>query len=329
MSEVTFYMSDAAAVARYENLDPDRDWQHFASGIPCWIAQTYLRLRASGSHVTLSARAPTKGTVVLHADDLHNYFRSPGFSDACLIVCIRADRQTQWYADVEIVQNEHSAAGPNVHYLPLWPQPGIVSRDPLRRNRVERLVFKGAETECHPMFESPEWASFVSQNGLEWVADRARWLGPKPRIYDETRWNDYSATDVVIGIRSDTRRLYPNKPASKLVNAWLAGVPAILGPEIAYRELRRSPLDYIEAVDLREVIAAVNTLRTDPRLYLSMVENGFARARSFEVSVLTQRWHQFLFDTVARLHQSWRWSALRHVPVGARMRARRWLTQRG
>lgn len=326
MRDVTFFMSDAGAVERYEKLDPDRDWEHFGSGIPCWIAQTYLRLRAVGTAVTLSARAPRCGIVVLHADDLHNYFRTPDFSDGCLIVCVRADRQPQWYADVEIVQNAHSAKEPQVCYLPLWPQPGLIRRESSRGTHLERLVFKGAASECHPMFESPQWAAFLADSELQWVADRAQWQGPKPRAYNETRWNDYSDADLVIGIRKDTNSLYPNKPASKLVNAWLAGVPAILGPEIAYRELRRSPLDYIEAAELCDVIAAVTRLRRDPSLYRSMVENGFARARHFEIPALTQRWQHLLFETIPRFLGSWRWRALHRMPVGVRARVRRLLT---
>ena len=46
-----------------------------------------------------------------------------------------------------------------------------------------------------------------------------------------------------------SRRWYL-KPPSKLFNSWLAGVPAVLGHESAYRAERRSDLDYIE-VSLR------------------------------------------------------------------------------
>src|SRR5436309_1927650 len=81
---------------------------------------------------------------------------------------------------------------------------------------------------------------------------------------------------LVLAVRPEGRST--NKPASKLVNAWLAGVPALLGPEIAYRELRRSELDYCEVSSLAEAQAAVDRLLGDPGLYNAMVENGRARA---------------------------------------------------
>ena len=101
-----------------------------------------------------------------------------------------------------------------------------------------------------------------------------KWLGPGLRKYDETQWNDYSEIDVIVAIRPNTSSQYPNKPASKLVNAWRAGIPAILGPEIAYREVRKSELDYIEAKNRYEVARAIRRLKDSPELYAGMVENG-------------------------------------------------------
>ena len=70
------------------------------------------------------------------------------------------------------------------------------------------------------------------------------------------------------------------KPASKLVNAWAAGVPAMLGPEPAYRELRSSPLDFLETPAAEAVLDAIDRLRGEPGLYAAMAENGLRRAAS-------------------------------------------------
>ncbi len=74
-----------------------------------------------------------------------------------------------------------------------------------------------------------------------------------------------------------------NKPAWKLFNAWLAGVPAILGPEAGYRELRRDPLDYLEAGDPDAAMQALARLLDEPGLYPAMVANGTARGADFTV----------------------------------------------
>ena len=41
-------------------------------------------------------------------------------------------------------------------------------------------------------------------------------------------WSDFSQVDLVVAIRPPHPRLHSPKPATKLVNAWIAGVPAVL-----------------------------------------------------------------------------------------------------
>lgn len=52
-------------------------------------------------------------------------------------------------------------------------------------------------------------------------------------------WRDYREADVVVAVRPFDSSLHAAKPPSKLINAWLAGVPALLGAEAA-RSFRRS-----------------------------------------------------------------------------------------
>jgi hypothetical protein len=89
-----------------------------------------------------------------------------------------------------------------------------------------------------------------------------------------------------------------SKPAAKLVNAWAASVPAILGPEVPYRELRRSNLDFLEARSAGEALAAIDQLRHDPALYAAMVANGAARVRDFGADRITHYWAEALWQTV-------------------------------
>ena len=91
-------------------------------------------------------------------------------------------------------------------------------------------------------------------------------------------WHDFRETDAVVAIRSFDQDLHHIKPASKLVNAWHAHVPAILGRESAYRALRQSSVDYIEASSFVEAKAAIEMLKRDPGPRCSMAENGRRRA---------------------------------------------------
>jgi hypothetical protein len=91
-------------------------------------------------------------------------------------------------------------------------------------------------------------------------------------------WPDFRTVDAVLAVRPAACPRRDSKPATKLCNAWLAGVPALLSPEVAYRELRRSPLDYLEVAGPEEAKGAVDRLLAEPGLYQRMVANGRERA---------------------------------------------------
>jgi hypothetical protein len=138
--------------------------------------------------------------------------------------------------------------------------------------------------------------------GIEWHCDAVAWSGNDAQ--HQTTWNDYSRTDVIVALRKNMRDQYLRKPASKLINAWLAGVPAILGPEAAYRELRRSPLDFIEVTSADEAYLAIEKLKNDPELYAAMVKNGQQRAAEVSAQNCTTAWANLLFKQLPNRKQS-------------------------
>jgi hypothetical protein len=126
-------------------------------------------------------------------------------------------------------------------------------------------------------------------------------------------------------VRPPERKLRRSKPATKLVNAWQAGVPALLGPEQAFQELRRSELDYLEVASVAEAREAVLQLRRDPGLYRAMVENGLRRGEEFAPEALVPRWAGLLFETIPALAER-RSRLVRRLPLPARA-AGRWLAR--
>jgi hypothetical protein len=98
-------------------------------------------------------------------------------------------------------------------------------------------------------------------------------------------------------------------------------VPALLGPEVAYRELRRSPFDYLEAGTRAEAERAVERLLAEPGLYAAMVENGRARAADYTAAAILPRWAELLFETLPARVES---RVTRRLPLPLR-RAARWL----
>lgn len=270
-------------------LDADADWHLFTTGAYIWILQTYLRLEAAAASVRLLETMPRKGIVVVHADHLGRALAEAPTPSKIVVVGVRADRRPQRRADVEIVQNLASAGRRQI-MVPSWLQPGLIPRDRRRGASVRVVAYLGDEAGLDPSLADPAWSEALEREGLQWEPRTARFTASDRSYGREVRWNDYANVDVVVALRPRTAWGGHAKPAAKLQNAWAAGVPALLSPETPYRELRRSPLDYLEVRSSAEVLAALRRLRREPGLYDAMVENGLARARAFSTERLIARW---------------------------------------
>ena len=321
---VTFYLPDETDLPRLQSFDPDVDWRRMQRG-QRWTLQTYLRLSSAGHPVRLSDRLPDDGIVVFMAFHHRIVQRRLGSSRA-ILVSIRGDKKETFLADFEIVQNGRFADGRRRFFVPYWPQPGLMPRGRGRGARIGTVSFKGFARNLHPYFLSGDWQDWLRRESLEWI-DATRPPGVEPDLPVDVDWHDYRSTDVVVGYRRpdapDAARLYTSKPAAKLYNCWHAGAPAILGPEHAYREQRRSELDYIEIERPEHAKEAILRLRSDPSLYLAMVENGLERAADFSRTAVTDRWAEVLFDRIPREVSSRRFRATRAAPMAIRKAAKR------
>jgi hypothetical protein len=283
--ETTFFFDcDDATLRAWREFDPDANPARLVLGEDYWIALTYARLRDAGLPVRLDNRLPDVGVVVFYAGHKRALWRQHHRGNRAWLVSVRSDRRPVGFADAEIVQNASSADGRCAFHLPHWPQPGLRPRDPARGATLRTLLFPGTPQNLHPAFASVRFRGFLSERG---IALRQH-DGERP-----SAWPDYRDVDALIAIRPSGAELVRNKPAWKLFNAWLAGVPAILGPEAGYRELREDPLDYLEAHDLEGAMAAVERLR-DPGTYAAMVEHGRRRGHAFTTEATVERWRALL-----------------------------------
>ncbi len=258
-------------------FDPDAvPEEKLSEGIDCWLLQTWARLRTADTpfEPVICGHAVENAVCLFHYDTALPCWGV----HRCFAVVVQADRPQPPLADMTIRQNflnPEDAERKNIYH---WPQPGILERDPERGNRIETLSYFGSGQYMLPFMQDPDFRQALSDLGVVF----------EPRL--KGTWRDYRTTDLVLAVRNSSPGVLAVKPASKLINAWRAGTPAILGPEPAYRELRKSSLDYIEAATPRDVLAAVARLRTEPALYAAMRANGLERSREFAVDRLTARW---------------------------------------
>lgn len=294
---MTFYLPGERDLDRLRHLDPDGDWDEFVRGERAWILQTYLRLHRAGHPVVLSGEPSDAGLVVYHAKHARSLMRRAHRLHSAVLVGVRADNSEPATADFEVEQNRVYADARRRFFVPHWPQPGLLARDPRRGSRLERVAFKGFLANLEPAFRHPDWAEWLAGRGIRWELDAVE-FEQLAGTSDRLRWNDFRETDLVLAVRPGEPARHTNKPATKLCNAWHAGVPALLGPEPAYRELRRDPLDYLEAGSVEEAKAAIDLLLAEPDLYQRMIEHGRRRAAEFTAGSILERWVELLWQTL-------------------------------
>jgi hypothetical protein len=82
-----------------------------------------------------------------------------------------------------------------------------------------------------------------------------------------------------------------------LTNAWLAGVPAVLGDEPAYVELRKHPYDYLAVSSPQEILGALDRLG-QKREYSQFREHAQWRAQEFTREKTLWKWAALLEKSV-------------------------------
>lgn len=285
-------------------------------GREIWIVQAFHQLRERGWPVRLTGEMEPQAINILHSDDLTpqpDLWRH-------FIVSVRADRDPSFISQMEIVQNQTSIWSESDIHIPHWPQPGLIPRALDRGHRMENVVYMGNLHQLDAAFQSQRFEEELESQGMTLKLQGDRW------------W-DYSEADLVLAVRDGSPLYRSIKPASKLVNAWQAGCPAILSPEAAYREVRQSALDFVEASSPESVIQAIFELKHDPRRVQAMVDNGRERCREFQRDRITDRWVQALEDRIIPRFTTWsrtrerRPVRLRSVYLTNQLRRQAWGTR--
>jgi hypothetical protein len=270
--------------------DPDLIYWRFVETNDVWVLKTYLHLKDKGLEVRLVSRLiPNSINVVTNYDlgirqlPYHSY-----------VVSCRADTFRPTICHHTIVQNPRNVASPTDHLVQHWPHPGLIPRDISRGSRLETIVYMGNPINLWSAFRDPSFEHRLREVGVTFRINQ-----------DPANLHDYSDCDLVLAIRDLTESDFLAKPASKLVNAWHAEVPALLGPEPAFQASRSTPLDYIEIKSPEEAIREIVPLQQDAELYRRMVENGRVRAEQCTVDRIAARWREVLAGPVAEGFSIW------------------------
>ncbi len=293
-----------AFAARWPDLEAIRSVDSVAdrvrSGVDVWIVSTFIELREAardlGFDVACAAAFPPGQPAVAHWDDLRfarRHWRS-------YVAAVRADRPPVRVAPWQIVQTPLQAGEGAVH-IPSWPQPGLVPRDAARAG-IASLGYFGRTPSLPGFVREAAFRDALAARGIAFHAD-------------EANWRDYSATDVAFALREEPAVRMATKPGAKLVNAWRAGVPAIVGLEPVYAAMCASPLDFLEASNAAATLAALDRLRGEPGLYEAMVAQGRSRAAEFSRDAIRARWIAFLSGPFLEGWQRWSAQGGGHIPL--------------
>lgn len=260
--------------------------------IEAWLLQTWANLRRAGVAAELATDFPTNGLVIALASTLPPAFQAP---PKAFLLGVVADGLPHPAAHLHILQNPaHARRLPNAVFMPHWPHPALRPRKPARSVRWEHLDFFGDPRNLAAELKDAAIPEQISaQTGL------------MLRMRPAEEWGDYSETDAVVAIRDFQRRAHLSKPPTKLLNAWLAGVPFLGGWESAHVRLGRPGVDCLLCPSLQSLFAHLQLLTKRPNLREQLATAGQIRSREFNREAILKRWQNLLLESAPVTAKRW------------------------
>lgn len=257
-----------------------------------WIYQSWNALALRGHDVDLTHEIPDAGIVIALSGTLPDGFCAPS---GVFLAAVVADGLPHPGAHVQILQNKaHARRLPGSIYMPHWPQTNLIPRDPSRGDNFHTACFFGDAANLDPHLADPEWQRELKERtGLEFV------------VRTQLHWHDYHDIDAVVAVRDFRGGRQLHKPATKLFNAWLAGVPFVGGPDSAFSAEGHPGTDYLVARSPEEVTEHLLRLAGDPSLRRKLVEAGRLRAPEFTQEAATRRWENLVLQELPARAAAW------------------------
>ena len=271
----------------------------YKSGLDCWILKTYLILKKKNTEfdISIGNTIPEKGIILFHK----GFFPKDKIPNKTqLFVCIQADYGRYKHAQCHIMQNP---AGINNivfskksffeellfrftknFFLPHWNQDHIIARDNSRGSTFENVCFYGVTQNFPKELVEEDFALKLSKEGIKLDI-----------ITESNQWNDYSQTDCVLAIRDFTNKTHFNKPFSKIINGYLAGVPVIAGNESSAHYLKNKVKINLPIVKSKEeCFDAIIALKKEYAKKLIEVQNDNEKLKKFKDKSIEIEWENLL-----------------------------------
>ena len=208
---------------------------NYKSGLDCWILKTFWKLKEykSDLNIHLVNYIPDEGIIIFHKGFFPKDIMP---SNTQLFVCVQADYGRHQYAQYHIAQNPLGVSNFNFskrsfleeklfsftksYFIAHWNQNDIIKRNSSRGESFKNVCFYGIDQNFPQKLLEPSFKEKLKKEGIDLKI-----------ITDSDQWNDYSETDCVLAIRDFENKPHYNKPFSKIINSYLAGVPVIAGNE--------------------------------------------------------------------------------------------------
>jgi len=289
-ANINFVIPKNGKYANYENFkgDLDKEWGFISNGQWAWIIQTFVRLSEykNNTRLTSSESALEEAINVIFVDDYVNLKRK--YKYYCIVIVL--DRYVYYPGDLNLIQNEAHKMPFSSAYIPHWSQAGLIPRKEnlLASNNAVNLGFFG-----------------LVENSVDLVAVLERNFGNKVKVHvrGPNNWNDYREIDIAVGIRDFDKRKYIQKPPTKLLNAWKAGVPFIGGADSSYEQVGIDGENYLKADSEELFIATVGRLISDPLLNHTLVEKGRDAFENYTDDKISDRWVKTLEEELTHFDQ--------------------------
>lgn len=279
--------------------DPDDEPELHSNAYGHAFLELYARMHALGYSVSIGPTVPAASEVIVAS--LHELFHWEHGTDTretldvalralvrrrpAKVVIIRVDVplgvQAPAIASLTMMPTRASVESTAQVWVPMLPNRGLIARRASRGTDLAVVALKAYS------FNVPAWVD-------EYFMARLAALDFELRVDTEVngRWRDFASVDVVLCAHDDsTLEDERRKPATKLINAWRAGVIPVCGPYSAYAELGRDGETMLVCDGSAEgFIEALTALRSRPAVTSRIRSNLAEQTNLYAPDRIVELW---------------------------------------